>query len=205
MASQKGEVEGEVDKKLSSEWQFTTSKLPENHELMATISNGFLGHRILSDTIYAAGVFNGNHLNSHRARIPSSVPTQMTVIAHKDLAVTEERLYTLDVKNAVFIQTITANDKSYEITQTTYAHRLYKNLLVTEVKAKTSREGGISVRMQSNAGKASADISFTSQKFKGISLNNLTNVVTDQGNKGARQGNRKSRPTTKFTCHVLDQ
>ncbi len=154
----------------STAWKYTTSKLPENQELMATVSNGFLGHRLFSDTIYAAGVFNGDHLSSHRARIPATLPTKITIQADEEISNenSEERLYTLDARNAAFLQTITAADQSYVVQQVTYAHRHYKNLLITEVQAMTTREKGVSLTLENDTVKQSPDIKFTQQVLKGI-------------------------------------
>ena len=146
-------------------WNYSTSKLPDNEELIATIANGFLGTRIFSDTIYAAGVFNGDHLTSHRARIPSSLPTKLSVNLQTPKA---EQLYTLDIQNGVFLQSLTASDNSYAVTQKTYAHGYYRNLLVTEVQVKTNVDKGISVLLESNMGASSSDISFSSEILQGI-------------------------------------
>eukprot|EP00794_Sanderia_malayensis_P018525 gene18525-20383_t len=162
-----------VDMK-SNLWQFETTKLPDNPDLMATISNGFIGHRIFSDTIYCAGVFNGNHLSSHRARIPSTLPSIIEVnVGNGGEECTgdeEQRYYALDANNAVFTQTVTTSNSSYTIVQTTYAHRHYRNLLVTEVKAKTANESGITITVKNNMGKASSDIRFSKHTVNDYSI-----------------------------------
>lgn len=95
---------------------------PSNHNLNATVGNGFVATGVNSDTTYLAGVFNGlsNVLPSRRARVPGfaalSVVGKMTKLA-------------LDVDRGVYsVAMILQNGASVE--QTTFAHRTQRGLLV---------------------------------------------------------------------------
>ena len=149
----------------SNEWIFSCDKLPDNKELLATISNGFLGTRIFDDCIYAGGIFNGDHLNSHRAMIPSTIPVNITLknIPEADL----KNCYSLNTRLGCFVQTIRCKDNAIQVEQKIYAHRHYKNLIVTELKAKTSIETGCTLILESFAEITSKDIEFKSEQRKG--------------------------------------
>ena len=153
-----------------NEWQFTATKLPTNKELMPTISNGFLGTRIFDDTIYAGGVFNGDALNSHRARIPSTIPIHIDISFHDNRTCEATRKYKLDAKNGCFEQSLLAFSGAVEIQQKIYAHRAHRNLIITEVKAKTSLQNGFKMSLKCHMGAESDDITLKKLKIEGISL-----------------------------------
>lgn len=147
-----------------SEWIYSSDELPKNRELMATVSNGFLGTRIFDESIYAAGVFNGDHLNSHRAIIPSTIPVQ---ISFKNIPESNlKRCYTLNAKNGCFMQTIKWQGH-FQVEQKVYAHRSYRNLIITELKAKTTQDKGLKIVLKSQSGKQSNDFDFQHKIMKG--------------------------------------
>ena len=164
----------------SSEWVYSCDMLPHNQELLATISNGFLGTRIFSESIYAAGIFNGDRLNSHRASIPSTLPVEISLenVPEDKL----KTLYTLNAKNGCFTQAIKSMDDSIHLEQSVYAHKYYRNLIITEVRAKTTNESGFNVLFKSCSEKQSKDIGFKHEERTGSKylqdLKDLRSTIT---------------------------
>ena len=151
----------------SAEWLFASNELPHNKDLLPTIANGFLGTRIFSSCIYAAGIFNGDHLNSHRAAIPSTVPFDITL---QGVPGKLEKSYTINAKLGFFVQTITYNDVEIQVEQKIYAHKHYRNLIITDLKAKTNLSQGCTLVLQSFAGMKTKDIDFKHEKEQGTTL-----------------------------------
>ena len=155
-----------MERTESTSWIFSSRTLPDNKELLPTISNGFVGTRVFGDRVYVAGVFNGDHLSSHRAMIPSTLPFNITLL--KESGETSERCYTLNAKDGFFLQTINFDNNAVQVQQKVYAHKYYRNLLITEVKAKTNIEKGCTLLLQSFAAAKSVDIDFNSEKKEGL-------------------------------------
>ena len=150
----------------STATKFIAGALPKNEELVGTVANGYLGTRIFSDTIYVSGVFNGNSTGSHRARIPSTIPT--TVALPTDLNAKASRSYALDTEKGAFYQNITTDDGSTFLQQKVYAHRIYEHLLIAEISGRTNLTCGVKVKLTNNMGSNSTDIDFRIGATKGI-------------------------------------
>jgi len=146
----------------SASWIFSSRTLPDDKELLPTISNGFVGTRIFDDRVYAAGVFNGDHLSSHRAMIPSTLPLNITLL--KEPGQTSETCFTLNAKAGFFLQTINFDNNATQVQQKVYAHKYYRNLIITELKAKTNIKKGCTLLLQSFAAARSVDIDFNNEK-----------------------------------------
>lgn len=58
---------------------FTSTSLPLDPRLLATVTNAYLGTRVYRDILHVNGVYNGAVGNTHRADIPSPVNVRMTV------------------------------------------------------------------------------------------------------------------------------
>lgn len=58
---------------------FTSTSLPSDPRLLATVTNAYLGTRVYRDIFHVNGVYNGAVGNTHRADIPSPVNVRMTV------------------------------------------------------------------------------------------------------------------------------
>eukprot|EP01084_Bolivina_argentea_P257761 434345_1 len=156
---------------------FSTNKLPSNTRLMATISNGYVGMAIASDTMYIGGVFNGPiALNSseyhgeisHRARIAST-----NSISLKFNSKIQNNLYTLDVNNAIYYETYQGTN--FNVNSTVYANRYYQNLLITQISIDNTQNNNVlTISLQNNSGKPSSDINMTIVKCPTSVFNNIT-------------------------------
>ena len=151
-----------------SEWVFSSRELPQNRDLLPTISNGFLGTKLFDEKVFAAGIFNGDHLNSHRAVIPSTLPINITMSNVPETKL--EKSYTINSKIGCFLQILNHPDSATQVQQKVYAHKQYKNLIITELKAKTNIDQGCTLILQSCAGMKSKDIDFQHEKKQGAKM-----------------------------------
>lgn len=151
-----------------SEWVFSSRELPQNRDLLPTISNGFLGTKLFDDKVFAAGIFNGDHLSSHRAMIPSTLPINITVLNVPEAKL--EKSYTINSKIGCFLQTLNHHESATQVQQKVYAHKQYRNLIITELKAKTNFDQGCVLILQSCAATKSKDIDFQHEKKQGIQM-----------------------------------
>lgn len=67
---------------------FTSTSLPSDPRLLATVTNAYLGTRVYRDILHVNGVYNGAVGDTHRADIPSPVNVRMTVPGADSLAET---------------------------------------------------------------------------------------------------------------------
>ena len=67
---------------------FTSTSLPSDPRLLATVTNAYLGTRVYRDILHVNGVYNGAVGDTHRADIPSPVNVRMTVPGADGLAET---------------------------------------------------------------------------------------------------------------------
>lgn len=58
---------------------FTSTCLPSDSRLLATVTNAYLGTRVYRNILHVSGVYNGAAGDTHRADIPSPVNVRMTV------------------------------------------------------------------------------------------------------------------------------
>lgn len=58
---------------------FTSTCLPSDSRLLATVTNAYLGTRVYCNILHVSGVYNGAAGDTHRADIPSPVNVRMTV------------------------------------------------------------------------------------------------------------------------------
>lgn len=57
---------------------FTSTCLPSDPRLLATVTNAYLGTRVYRNILHVSGVYNGAVGDTHRADIPSPVNVKMT-------------------------------------------------------------------------------------------------------------------------------
>eukprot|EP01112_Ceratiomyxa_fruticulosa_P019155 TRINITY_DN6223_c0_g1_i2.p1 TRINITY_DN6223_c0_g1~~TRINITY_DN6223_c0_g1_i2.p1 ORF type:complete len:666 (-),score=109.08 TRINITY_DN6223_c0_g1_i2:5-2002(-) len=125
---------------------------------MATIGNGYLSTVIGSNTIYVAGIFNGEATSTvtppHRARVCG---TTNEVLNLNTFACG------LDLQDGIYYRR--SNLSGYDgvtIQQSFYAHRSLRYLLVNEVLVNiTEGNGNVSIAFNFNSGPASTDINFS--------------------------------------------
>lgn len=67
---------------------FTTTCLPSDQRLLATVTNAYLGTRVYRDILHVNGVYNGAVGDTHRADVPSPLNVRMTVPGADSLAET---------------------------------------------------------------------------------------------------------------------
>lgn len=67
---------------------FTSTSLPSDPRLLATVTNAYLGTRVYRDILHINGVYNGAVGDTHRADIPSPVNVRMMVPGADSLAET---------------------------------------------------------------------------------------------------------------------
>lgn len=67
---------------------FTSTSLPSDPRLLATVTNAYLGTRVYRDILHINGVYNGAVGDTHRADIPSPVNVRMMVPGVDSLAET---------------------------------------------------------------------------------------------------------------------
>ena len=144
---------------MSGVYCLFTKDLPDNKNFMPSIGNGYIGTIIMSDTFHVSGIYNGKanvkpvHLftteklkygfksgigkqsswksnHTHRAHLPSPLAVNFT------LDIKGSRSYALDLKHGVFYQWF--DNSVVHIEQKIYTHRNHKNIMVNEIKVKTS-------------------------------------------------------------------
>eukprot|EP01022_Parablepharisma_sp_SALTPOND_P032450 TRINITY_DN8460_c0_g1_i2.p1 TRINITY_DN8460_c0_g1~~TRINITY_DN8460_c0_g1_i2.p1 ORF type:complete len:729 (+),score=78.46 TRINITY_DN8460_c0_g1_i2:210-2396(+) len=146
------------EKVFSYDWLYSFTQEP--HAFSPAIGNGYLATMIFSDSVYIAGVYNGNMTDydnpSHRARVPSTLNITVTSIDGKPAGKVD---CALDLEAGRYIERFNG-----AIEQTIYAHREHKTLLVHEMK---SLGGTHKVCIQSDPGNPSADINFTAVESDG--------------------------------------
>ncbi|XP_048339346.1 protein-glucosylgalactosylhydroxylysine glucosidase isoform X2 [Sphaerodactylus townsendi] len=111
---------------------FTSSTLPSDPRLLATVTNAYLGTRVYRDILHANGVYNGAAGDTHRADIPSPVNVRMSVSAEGSLSET----FSLDTRRGTYIHTIQSSH--YTVTHRIYAHHSLVHLLAFSITIQKS-------------------------------------------------------------------
>eukprot|EP01084_Bolivina_argentea_P215463 365805_1 len=118
---------------------FMTDTLP-NETFAASIGNGYIGMAVgtqsQSQYMYINGVLNGhdkyqNGTQSHRAPIPNTNYISLAFLNYNAKDINIE--YKLDINNAVFSFIYTHQKHYWNVEQMIYTHRVYKNLVVTQI------------------------------------------------------------------------
>ncbi|KAG4071845.1 hypothetical protein HA402_006006 [Bradysia odoriphaga] len=152
--------------------------LPEDNNLLPTISNGHIGFTVLSDSVYLNGLYNGLKGLSHRARIPNEM--NINIVSPS----ITNKTFTFNAKSGTFQIDMIGPD--YSIVHRIYAHRFYNRAIINQVYIyRLNYEGDITVDVNRNTGNSSEDITFDHKNV--IKVNNqsvtaacgLTNEVED--------------------------
>jgi len=144
---------------------------------MPSIGNGYLATVVQSDSIYAAGLFNGPvHDNVHRARIPPYVTQIEDAVASDEVVV-----QAFDMERAVFLRRRTLSS-GVEVEDRWYAPLHEPSLLVHEMEIASSGYSG-TVNFNSSAGAASVDLTLTPTKSSvdGLYVVGGSNLVPEVG------------------------
>eukprot|EP01087_Luapelamoeba_hula_P007627 TRINITY_DN1860_c0_g2_i1.p1 TRINITY_DN1860_c0_g2~~TRINITY_DN1860_c0_g2_i1.p1 ORF type:complete len:847 (-),score=118.70 TRINITY_DN1860_c0_g2_i1:27-2567(-) len=161
-------------------WLLYSALEPARPELEPSVGNGFVSTAINSSAVYVAGVFNpiapSALSRSRRSRVPTTVRIEIESA--------DPFASALDIQHGIFYRrsfqeySLIANRSCmivYE--QRWYAHRVHKELLITEIDVDTSRcyiedhaadttSTTIRVGLVDRTGEPSADIVFQQQQQK---------------------------------------
>lgn len=83
---------------------------------------------MFGDAIFVNGIYNGDHNNSHRARVPNYANIKVTPINFKDPVQTS---YSMNVRNGIF--QIRQDSDEFAVRQVIYPHRYYNRIIIHEV------------------------------------------------------------------------
>ncbi|XP_066467270.1 protein-glucosylgalactosylhydroxylysine glucosidase isoform X1 [Tiliqua scincoides] len=111
---------------------FTSSTLPSDPRLLATVTNAYVGTRVYRDILHVNGVYNGRVGDTHRADIPSPLNTRMNAPAEDRLSET----FSLDTRTGTFSHAIQSPD--YIATHRIYAHQSLVHLLAFNITIQRS-------------------------------------------------------------------
>ena len=106
----------------------TSDHLPLNRNYYPTISNGYIGHVALSDTLFINGLFNGNKGESHKAKVPVGTP--------RISSLNRKNQYILEMYKNTFTHLsspLGSDDHGPQFAVTSYTHSVYTKLLVFEI------------------------------------------------------------------------
>uniref|UniRef100_A0A8B9QUH3 Protein-glucosylgalactosylhydroxylysine glucosidase n=1 Tax=Anas platyrhynchos TaxID=8839 RepID=A0A8B9QUH3_ANAPL len=121
---------------------FTTTCLPSDQRLLATVTNAYLGTRVYRDILHVNGVYNGAVGNTHRADVPSPLNVRMTVPGADSLAET----FTLNARTGTFSHVLQSTD--YTATHQIYAHHSLVHLMAFSITIRRSAHTGQPITVQ---------------------------------------------------------
>ncbi|XP_061209583.1 protein-glucosylgalactosylhydroxylysine glucosidase [Neopsephotus bourkii] len=111
---------------------FSSSSLPADPRLLATVTNAYLGTRVYREVLHVSGVYSGAAGDAHRADVPSPANVRMAVPGEGGL----EETFTLDTRTGTFSHELRSTD--YVATQQIYAHYSLVHLLVVSITIRRS-------------------------------------------------------------------
>ncbi|NXJ09371.1 PGGHG glucosidase, partial [Odontophorus gujanensis] len=106
---------------------FSSTCLPSDPRLLATVTNAYLGTRVYRDILHVNGVYNGAAGDTHRADIPSPLNVRMAV---PDEGVPAET-FTLNTRTGTFSHML--QSPSYTATHQIYAHHSLVHLMAFSI------------------------------------------------------------------------
>ncbi|XP_066854850.1 protein-glucosylgalactosylhydroxylysine glucosidase isoform X5 [Anser cygnoides] len=115
---------------------FTTTCLPSDQRLLATVTNAYLGTRVYRDILHVNGVYNGAVGDTHRADVPSPLSVRMTVPGADSLAET----FSLNTQTGTFSHVLQST--SYTATHQIYAHHSLVHLMAFSITIRRSAHTG---------------------------------------------------------------
>uniref|UniRef100_A0A493SSN0 Protein-glucosylgalactosylhydroxylysine glucosidase n=1 Tax=Anas platyrhynchos platyrhynchos TaxID=8840 RepID=A0A493SSN0_ANAPP len=121
---------------------FTTTCLPSDQRLLATVTNAYLGTRVYRDILHVNGVYNGAVGDTHRADVPSPLNVRMTVPGADSLAET----FTLNTRTGTFSHVLQSTD--YTATHQIYAHHSLVHLMAFSITIRQSAHTGQPITVQ---------------------------------------------------------
>ncbi|XP_034626371.1 protein-glucosylgalactosylhydroxylysine glucosidase isoform X2 [Trachemys scripta elegans] len=121
---------------------FTSSTLPSDPRLLATVTNAYLGTRVYRDILHVNGVYNGAVGDTHRADVPSLVNVRINMPGEDGLTET----FTLNTRTGTFSHLL--QSPGYTATHRIYAHHSLVHLLAFSITIKRSTIKGPPVTVQ---------------------------------------------------------
>ncbi|XP_053880823.1 protein-glucosylgalactosylhydroxylysine glucosidase isoform X4 [Malaclemys terrapin pileata] len=121
---------------------FTSSTLPSDPRLLATVTNAYLGTRVYRDILHVNGVYNGAVGDTHRADVPSPVNVRINMPGEDGLTET----FTLNTRTGTFSHLL--QSPGYTATHRIYAHHSLVHLLAFSITIKRSTIKGPPVTVQ---------------------------------------------------------
>ncbi|XP_065260223.1 protein-glucosylgalactosylhydroxylysine glucosidase [Emys orbicularis] len=144
---------------------FTSSTLPSDPRLLATVTNAYLGTRVYRDILHVNGVYNGAVGDTHRADVPSPVNVRINVPGEDGLTET----FTLNTRTGTFSHLL--QSPGYTATHRIYAHHSLVHLLAFSITIKRSTTKGppVTVQLQMQFTPQSRDLDLhKGQDFQGV-------------------------------------
>ncbi|NXP10709.1 PGGHG glucosidase, partial [Thinocorus orbignyianus] len=111
---------------------FTSTSLPSDPRLLATLTNAYLGTRLYRDVLHVNGVYNGAVGDTHRADVPSPVNVRMAVPGVDNPA----EIFTLNTRTGTFSHQLRSADCT--ATQHIYAHHSLVHLMAFSITIRRS-------------------------------------------------------------------
>nr|CAB3224254.1 acid trehalase-like protein 1 [Phallusia mammillata] len=139
-----------------SKYIIESSALPKNPKFYPTVANGYLGLRLFGDTMYVAGIYNGYHGDSHRARLPCKIPYIFNPTKNTSASVK----FVQNMADGLF-QVLKETKDNLTVQQTVYAHAKYVNILATEITVRTADTTSWKMLLVNMTGTLSNDIDFS--------------------------------------------
>ncbi|XP_010220242.1 PREDICTED: acid trehalase-like protein 1 [Tinamus guttatus] len=121
---------------------FTSTSLPSDPRLLATVTNAYLGTRVYRDVLHVNGVYNGAGGDTHRADIPSPVNVRMTKPSADKLTET----FTLNTRTGTFSHVLQSAD--YTATHQIYAHHSLVHLMAFSITIQRAAHTGQPIVVQ---------------------------------------------------------
>ncbi|KAM9147062.1 protein-glucosylgalactosylhydroxylysine glucosidase [Pangshura tecta] len=143
---------------------FTSSTLPSDPRLLATVTNAYLGTRVYRDIFHVNGVYNGAVGDTHRADVPSPVNVRINVLGENGLTET----FTLNTRTGTFSHLLQL--PGYTATHRIYAHHSLVHLLAFSITIKrlTTKGPPVTVQLQMQFTPQSRDLDLhKGQDFQG--------------------------------------
>ncbi|XP_030340922.1 protein-glucosylgalactosylhydroxylysine glucosidase isoform X1 [Strigops habroptila] len=124
---------------------FSSTSLPADPRLLATVTNAYLGTRVYRDTLHVNGVYSGAAGDTHRADVPSPANVCMEGPGAGSL----DETFTLDTRTGTFSHELQSTD--YVATQQIYAHYSLLHLMVVSITIRRSAHSTQPITVQLHA------------------------------------------------------
>lgn len=108
-------------------YNFYTTQLPSNLDLLPVLGNGHIGFTAFSQNVFMNGLYNGKEGESSRARIPNWANFRV----NHCLSRPNECEWNLNVKDGVFRETI--KNKEFHLDHLIFVHRIFDRAIINQI------------------------------------------------------------------------